>query len=396
MSLEKTIEDFNVLSGSREQVSTLASNKLDEIKDAIKSGESTGDKLKDYLIFIGAQLPNGEFTRLGYENIEKGLRELSTRVHENKGKQILLIRQDKKVSGCTGFGGRGFKEQEDNFELGVVNGDVLFNLDRGINVGMNNDVVIPTCKKVVKSSNHYRNKWELKEEDVGFGIVYLWSIGKKLEIGFGRMEDDFSFESGKGLLYYLGDEVPLFFSLRAGHIEYIVDNLRTKKLGDKELNEVRKVVGTVNDIDPFYVDALNLLGLEAPNNFQEVYNARIYKEKLGIVNTLRELVFKEEKLIRRIRAIESVPARGGTMYEGGAITLVEDKDDAFWVSFGERDGVKEVHSKLIFNLDKAVKLGMDKTQWILEVGEKGEQIDVQRYINGLVDKYEFLVHEKEI
>ena len=390
MSLEKEIEEFEELSESRSRAHSATSDKLSEIKEKIKNGESTGDKIRDYLIFIGVQLPNGKLADSEYGDLETNLRELSSRVHDNQGKQILLIRQNETISGCTGFGHPGFKAMDETYELGVIQGEIKFDLTRDIKIGIEDDVRIPTGKKAVKNSNPYHKEWKLKDGDVGFGILYFGSIGKNLEAGFGEADLGFSYSSaGKGLLYYLGDEVPLYFSIGDWHRESIISRIRKGEIKREDLATERFDI--VNSVDTSYVDALNLLGLEVPGNFQQVYSAERYKEKVGVVKSLRALVSSEEGLVRRIRQIQSVPASGGTLYEGGAVTVIEDQDDAFWVTVGERKEVRNVRGDITRTLQKAVTFGMNKNPWILDIGEKGEHVDVPRYVNGLIDKYELLV-----
>src|SRR3989344_5818288 len=193
MGLEKEIEEFKELYESMSRDNFVASDKLSEIKEKIKNGESTGDKISDYLIFTGVQLPNGKLVDSKYGDLGTNLREFSSRVHDNQGKQILLIRQNETISGCTGFGHPGFKAMDETYELGVIDGEIEFSLDRDIKIGIEDDVRIPTGKKAVKISNPYHKGWKLKDGDVGFGILYLGSIGKKLKAVFGKADFGFSY-----------------------------------------------------------------------------------------------------------------------------------------------------------------------------------------------------------
>lgn len=390
MTLEDDIAEYGEASSKSQSVKSELNERIIKIREKISNGKTTGDKIKDFLIFNGVQYSDGEHVTLQYARMEQNLRELDAVVKNNIGNQFLLIKQDEEEDDSGLFD--EFKHINNNLELGVVSGELAFYLKiHPINpFGDNYDVIIPTGKKVVRGPNNFNSGWELKEGDLGFDMGYASVIGRELSVfdeGHQHLDDFLLFrDSNKGLVFYTGDEVPLYFGLHQGHRSLIITKFRKGEISKEKLDEIVKL--DKSNIDISYVDALNLLGVEAPPEFKEIYDKRKYEEKVGIVSRLRELIGKKPRIRERIRSLYEVAGSGGGgLYEDGADTSIVDRDDAFVVSWADRDKLKETEREIVGLLETVKKLGIDKGEMKIEL-EPGLTLDVPKYLSAVLDVYE--------
>lgn len=127
--------------------------------------------------------------------------------------------------------------------------------------------------------------------------------------------------------------------------------------------------------------------LELPAPIQEV----IHQRKQEILENLLSLVGEDKKLAAQIKRIYQVPEKGGVLYEGGALTLVEDADDAFFVTWGQREELVMVRERAKRILTKAIELGMHKGEEVLRREIRPGQtveIDIAKFIRGFCEYYE--------
>src|SRR3989338_2407153 len=76
-------------------VATHASEKLKQLRERIKKGEMTEDKIRDFVIARYGLL-SGE--------IEAVYRDLETGIRQHVGEFVLMITSEENFHGCTGFG----------------------------------------------------------------------------------------------------------------------------------------------------------------------------------------------------------------------------------------------------------------------------------------------------
>ena len=120
-------------------------------------------------------------------------------------------------------------------------------------------------------------------------------------------------------------------------------------------------------------------------DFKERCDKPTHQQSLELINKLEQLTQFEAELSGKIKSIyDSV--RGGGFMSGGALTLVEDEDDAKVASMGQRRRLRETQEEIQYRLKKAIELGMHKEDLRLEL-KPGFVVEVPRYISGLCEKY---------
>ena len=142
-----------------------------------------------------------------------------------------------------------------------------------------------------------------------------------------------------------------------------------------------KVLGAID----FYLKVLCLLRIthvKLPPAIEEY----VQNEKEGILAGLLKLVSEEEKLVREIKGIYD-SKKSGQHYEGGGKEVVEDDDDAFVFSLGQRADLGEIRDGIRRLLKKALEFEMDKLSWVKSFDEKpGFLINVPDFIRGLCSR----------
>src|SRR3989338_5486969 len=340
MGLEQTIGDFAQLKEESSKKASELQELRSKIREQIKNGETTGDKIKDYLIVVGAQYPDGEFTRSDFKGLYHSLRILDRKIKESQLEVFMLVKERESISGCTGFGHKGFKSKDAILEIGFLNGELRFDFsphsefnEGKITIPPSPEVIIPTSKYATMDNSRFERKWGLVEKDMGIDMHYLPGLDKHLP-EFGPLEKEISiFNSSidRVVNYFVGDEVPLYFKIHPIHRDY---------------------------------------------------NGQIYDGKVKIVTELIDLIKNEKKISGRINEIM-----------GSVDNDLVDDVAATLISSPLRDEIKDIRRDIGCNLREAVQLDMDKTPWVLDIGEKGEQIDVPRYVKGLIDKYELSIKQ---
>src|SRR3989338_5096206 len=390
MGLEQTIGDFAQLKEESSKKASELQELRSKIREQIKNGETTGDKIKDYLIVVGAQYPDGEFTRSDFKGLYHSLRILDRKIKESQLEVFMLVKERESISGCTGFGHKGFKSKDAILEIGFLNGELRFDFsphsefnEGKITIPPSPEVIIPTSKYATMDNSRFERKLGLVEKDMGIDMHYLPGLDKHLP-EFGPLEKEISiFNSSidRVVNYFVGDEVPLYFKIHPIHRDHILERLRRGELTGEKLAELMNTK-LIKDIDTMYVAALNLLGKSAPEEFHMAYNGQIYDGKVKIVTELIDLIKNEKKISGRINEIM-----------GSVDNDLVDDVAATLISSPLRDEIKDIRRDIGCNLREAVQLDMDKTPWVLDIGEKGEQIDVPRYVKGLIDKYELSIKQ---
>ena len=95
-----------------------ANEKIRELCGRIRNGETTGDKVKDFVVAsVGP-----------YQEAEDMLHGLEKRVREHQGKFVLMVHRDESFHGCTGFGHEPEPREyslDEEVCLAVIRGDSL-------------------------------------------------------------------------------------------------------------------------------------------------------------------------------------------------------------------------------------------------------------------------------
>lgn len=261
MALELDIQNILRLTKNSDSAKSKASKKFSEVskkfkqlQEKIKSGESTGDKIKDYVIVTLGTLS---------KNAEKPYRKIEAKFRYAAGSQILIVKQDK--GDYMGTIGQGCSKPsltiiDETLTLGILKSGLELDIQKG-------DIIFPTDKHVIKRGNYSNNKWGLKEGPISLDCCEFTYLGKYVKTGIlippqviiTRDNPNFN----HGLMLYLGEEVEKYF-------------------------EKETLLGCTY-LDTSYAEALNLLGHEAPGIFQEKYDEKVYQKKLGLITYLEEL-----------------------------------------------------------------------------------------------------------
>ncbi len=192
-NLNKELEEISELkkeeearNGSARSIKKEAGRKMEKIRQCIREGETTGDRIRDFVI-VARGAPNPET-----ENI---YRELEAKIAKHDGEFILLVGRSYEFHGCTGFGHTPQPHEyvlETNICLGILNGkEIIFNFEDHPNCE------IPTSK-YARPWGGVREEMKVEKENIKdstIGVLGLyWSIlelGKpaKIVTQFGRSID---------------------------------------------------------------------------------------------------------------------------------------------------------------------------------------------------------------
>jgi len=360
MDLNSDIEKILELNKRSSSFGSEAFEKLERLQKKIKNGDSTGDKIRDFVIVnLGTISPDNE----------KPYRETEARLKDGIGNQILVVEQKESTHGCPGIlSPRSIDPMfigiDTELRLGVLTSGLELDIGEG-------KIILPTERHARKYGLEYSgDKWELKEGPIslGGGYRFMMNLGKEVQRRMTPMPNDFSTPFEYGLMLHLGEEVEQYFS-------------RNRSLLDNKCI-----------LDTSYVDALNLLGLEIPERFKKKYDENVYQERVGIINKLEELVGRESKLNAEIKSIhgriDKRPSLGGrVLYSTGPDLLGLSEDDARIVSTGPRMKLKETKEEIQRYLGQAIELVMHKGD--LRIKQKpGMEINVSDYIRGMCKKYQ--------
>jgi len=358
MVLNSDIKEILELNKRSSSAQSVACEKLKGLQEKIKSGDSTGDKIRDFVIVnLGTLSPDNE----------KPYRETEARLKDSVGSQILVVEQKESTHGCPGILPPRYIDPmfigiDTELRLGVLTSGLELDIGEG-------KIILPTERHARKYGLEYSiNKWELKECPISLGLYEFMNLGKEIQKRMTPMPNDLFTPFEHGLMLHLGEEVEQYFS-------------RNRSLLDDKCI-----------LDTSYVDALNLLGLEIPERFKKKYDENVHQKRVGIINKLEELTGRESKLNTEIGLIygriDKRPSLGGrVLYSTGPDLLGLSEDDARVVSTGPRMKLKETKEEIQRYLGEAIELGMHEGD--LRIKQKpGMEINVPNYICGMCEKYQ--------
>lgn len=353
MNLEFLIKEIFSLSKQGQNSQATAAKKLKELGERIKKGESTGDKIKDFVISLGAIS----------EDYEKPYRKMEARLKNKTGNQILVVKQQESIHGCPGIIPPQhidpiFIGVDTELKLGVLTGGLELNIEEGM-------IIFSTDKYVRKYGKLSEENWELKESPISLGWFEFMNLGKEVQGRTFSMPNNFSTNFQCGLRVHVGEEVEKYFR--------------------------RESFAKVRPLDTSYVEALNLLKQEVPQDFRIAYDKKVYQKKVGMINKLEELTAEELKLKEAIGLVygrvDKRPTLGGeVLYSTKPEFRGLDKDDAKIITFNQRERLESVRQSINNYLGQAINLGMHKEDLRIE-RKPGFEVNVPVYISGMCEKY---------
>ena len=81
------------------------------------------------------------------------------------------------------------------------------------------------------------------------------------------------------------------------------------------------------------------------------------EEQKNLLFKLSDTAEQEKKLVNKINRIYG-SRKEGIYTEGGAVTVCEDDNDAFFIAFKPKEELKKVREQMKAYMEKAVELGM--------------------------------------
>ena len=339
MGLDLDVQNILELNNRSSSAQSEAFEKLKQLQEKIKGGESTGDTIKDFVIAnLGTLSPDAE----------KPYRETEVRLKNNVGNHVLSVRQSESIHGCPGIIPPSYIDPmfiglDTELRLGVLTSGLELDIGKG-------EIIFPTEKYARKFDKYSESEWQLKEGPISFGWYKFMDLGKKIQRKMLSVRSDLSnlpgMHFGSGLMLYLGEEVKQYFG------------------GDRYL-------------DTSYVEALNLLGHESPERFRKKYDEEVYQTRLGVINKLEELTGRESKLNAEIESIYASTKCSG---------LMMDVNEAKVVSMKSRMKLEKTREEIQGYLKRGIELGMHKEN--LKIEQKpGMEINVPVYIFGMCEEY---------
>ncbi|HIJ98236.1 TPA: hypothetical protein H1009_04060 [archaeon] len=237
MSLESDIKIILALGVKVSSAQSEAFEGFKQLQERIRSGESTGDRITDFVIANLGTLSS---------EAEKPYREMEARLRDGTGNQILVVERRESIHGCPGIVPPPYIDSmfigiDTELRLGVLTSGLELDIGKG-------EIILPTERHVKRNDMYSGSKWELKAGPISFSWHEFASLGKEVHRRRTPMPNDLSAHFEHGLMLCLGSEVGQYFG------------------GNRLLGAS-------------YIEALNLLGHEVPEIFSRECNDR--KEELN-------------------------------------------------------------------------------------------------------------------
>jgi len=159
MSLDSDINEIQELHRQSTDIEQKALKKSNELRENIINGKTTGDNIRDFLIVYHGTFVDGD--------VGQKLRVLKEDIHINQNESILVIETVESLQGCTGFGHSGYVDENEFMKMGIINGELNFNLKKeSLSLETffnktNGNILIPTSK-YIRSLNKGKD-WETQE-----------------------------------------------------------------------------------------------------------------------------------------------------------------------------------------------------------------------------------------
>lgn len=348
MGIEEILREIGRLKGESAESQGKANAEFQELRKRIEDGGSTGDSVRDYAIACLCSMD---------PTVEKPHRDFAEKLAGRKGSEVLFVHKTEQERLANGEGcfPAYFTRVHKVLQLGVLTSDVQFDIKR-------NGILVPT--EAYAELCDYGD-WQRKE-----GSLKIWRLD---------MIPDFM----HWLLLEPDDDALSFKRHQREEYTFAVH------VGE----EVQKYFAADGRFDVSYVQALKLLGREAPADFQRVYDRELHKEKLTLLGDLRELTERdsrlEHELERLYKPVRTSGERKVIVDIGDVIEDIPDSGEGSRVALSEyRRDLKQAREKITRLLRNALDLGMHETPWELRGDAPGITINVPVYISKLCEKYE--------
>lgn len=142
-----------------------------EVRERVRAGESTGDRVRDFVL-----------SRYGFSpQIEQTLRDIEVQLFDHVGELVLIVLREENFHGCTGFGGKAEDRDyhlEERWYLGVVS-DVELIMDP-----TKPDLQLPTGGQHLTVRLSYPGQEKVEEDDIrlGHNLDPLYRLNQPLKL----------------------------------------------------------------------------------------------------------------------------------------------------------------------------------------------------------------------
>ncbi len=142
-----------------------------EVRDRVRAGETTGDRVRDFVL-----------SRYGYSTeIEQILRGIEAQLPNHVGELVLVVLREENFHGCTGFGGKAEDRDyhlEERWYLGVVSAAEL------IMDPLKPELFLPTGGQHLSARLSYPGQEKVEEDDIRLGLNLdpLYRLNQPLQL----------------------------------------------------------------------------------------------------------------------------------------------------------------------------------------------------------------------
>ncbi len=263
MGIEDELREIERLQKKGESTEARAAGKQQDIVNRIIKGESTGDPIRDFVIV--------SYGGRASKHAELPYKVLDHTVRKNIDEQILVVQQKEGIHGCPGIIAPktidpSFIGVDTTLYLGILTGPLEFKAGEGI--------VIPTKEY---ATQYTQGTWTLQGGSMTLSMFDLAGFGRTITKRRTPMRNDIDdllnsnmFKSA--LHIYVGSEVEAYFR----------KDQRSLFKGDERL-------------ELSYVSALQLLGKNAPKDFKEAYDKKVYNERVSLISRIERATEPREE-----------------------------------------------------------------------------------------------------
>lgn len=353
MGLRQRIDSINTARKKRDALKKNEDKDMEDIRQRILAGESTGDKIKDFVIAVHGSIE---------EDAERPYRQLEQMLKGKGGEQVLVVNESIESyhrGGC--FGGVGGTNVESDLRLGVLNssdlaleiGDVDLEIPSILFSGNENKgprLILPTKNYALRESRS--KKWGLNEGEViipHYNFLDFDPKGEKTESNGFAFRSDMNANRSSRLLVMVGK---------------------------KDVSKYFRSTRSLYKDDFSYVAALDLLGIkeQAPADFIVGYYKEVGEAKGHIISSLKKLTSEEKKLM---------DATDYSKFRGDR----ELMDEVAFRLNAPFDRLKDTTRSIESLLKSAVELDMHSEPLVLDGERPGETLNVPEYITTMCKRY---------
>lgn len=142
-----------------------------DVRERVRAGESTGDRVRDFVL-----------SRYGFSpQIEQTLRDIEVQLFEHVGELVLIVLREENFHGCTGFGGKAEDRDyhlEERWYLGVVS------LSGLVMDPLKSELLLPTGGNHLTVRLSYPGQEKVVDDDIrlGHNLDPLYRLNQPLKL----------------------------------------------------------------------------------------------------------------------------------------------------------------------------------------------------------------------